>query len=350
MNYTEKYHLPQWVKEDRIMMEDFNQMCRDMEAGLAEHAANGQVLAERIGQVEQEAKDLAEAGGSSAKSALLQGLFRAAWNHYFHLLDAEKDLWQIGVFSQSFARGAGGKVSGMLQQDNMVWTGQFQNTTGASAIGTVTKVRTMAESGSTYSCTFSARWGAHITGIKLTGDNSWTFSATYPYTVRLLNKSRHVVEAEVQVTLKQISSTRFTMPVDLILHGSCSYQLDIIREDQTLPQIWIYLLSDSFEMEDCPNTSGVATLSVKGNEANLGGLFLAHYAKWGKGGTLSLNWDGKVFAPDAVRTITTKNGQTLNIAEFRRDSEIPVNSTMTLTLTCEENGELELYRMGGILV
>lgn len=34
MNYTEKYHLPQWVKTDRIMMEDFNQMCADMEAGL----------------------------------------------------------------------------------------------------------------------------------------------------------------------------------------------------------------------------------------------------------------------------------------------------------------------------
>lgn len=34
MNYTKNYHLPQWVKEDRIMMSDFNQMCADMEAGL----------------------------------------------------------------------------------------------------------------------------------------------------------------------------------------------------------------------------------------------------------------------------------------------------------------------------
>ena len=38
MNYTENYHLPQWEKEDRIMMDDFNQMCRDMEAGLAKTA------------------------------------------------------------------------------------------------------------------------------------------------------------------------------------------------------------------------------------------------------------------------------------------------------------------------
>lgn len=38
MNYTEKYHLPQWVKEDRVMMDDFNQMCADMEAGLNQNA------------------------------------------------------------------------------------------------------------------------------------------------------------------------------------------------------------------------------------------------------------------------------------------------------------------------
>lgn len=34
MNYTKNHHLPQWVKEDRIMMDDFNQMCQDMESGL----------------------------------------------------------------------------------------------------------------------------------------------------------------------------------------------------------------------------------------------------------------------------------------------------------------------------
>ena len=35
MNYTEKYHLPQWEETDRILRTDFNQMCADMEAGLA---------------------------------------------------------------------------------------------------------------------------------------------------------------------------------------------------------------------------------------------------------------------------------------------------------------------------
>ena len=29
MNYTEKYHLPQWAENDRILMTDFNQMCAE---------------------------------------------------------------------------------------------------------------------------------------------------------------------------------------------------------------------------------------------------------------------------------------------------------------------------------
>ena len=34
MNYTPNYRLPQWEKPDRIMMDDFNRMCANIEAGL----------------------------------------------------------------------------------------------------------------------------------------------------------------------------------------------------------------------------------------------------------------------------------------------------------------------------
>ena len=35
MNYTEKYHLPQWEETDRVIRTDFNQMCAGIENGLA---------------------------------------------------------------------------------------------------------------------------------------------------------------------------------------------------------------------------------------------------------------------------------------------------------------------------
>ena len=36
MNYTEKYHLPQWEETDRIMRTDFNGAMSNLEAGLTE--------------------------------------------------------------------------------------------------------------------------------------------------------------------------------------------------------------------------------------------------------------------------------------------------------------------------
>ena len=63
MNYTEKYHLPQWVKEDRIMMEDFNQMCADMEAGLGKTASDAAAATAKA------AADAASATAAAAASA-----------------------------------------------------------------------------------------------------------------------------------------------------------------------------------------------------------------------------------------------------------------------------------------
>ena len=34
MNYTNNYHLPQWVETDRIMMEDFNRAFSDIDEGI----------------------------------------------------------------------------------------------------------------------------------------------------------------------------------------------------------------------------------------------------------------------------------------------------------------------------
>ena len=40
MNYTTNYQLPQWVKEDRIMMEDFNDMTAKVDEALGEQGEN----------------------------------------------------------------------------------------------------------------------------------------------------------------------------------------------------------------------------------------------------------------------------------------------------------------------
>lgn len=42
MNYTKNYHLPQWEETDRVLMEDFNQMCMNLEDALSRMAPSVQ--------------------------------------------------------------------------------------------------------------------------------------------------------------------------------------------------------------------------------------------------------------------------------------------------------------------
>ena len=66
MDYTKNHHLPQWVKSDRILMDDFNQMCKDIESGMtanATAAANAQSTANA-------ARSAANTAQSTASTAL----------------------------------------------------------------------------------------------------------------------------------------------------------------------------------------------------------------------------------------------------------------------------------------
>ena len=84
MDYTKHYHLPQWEKADRIMMEDFNRMCADIEDGLNRNA-------------EAAAGALKTAGAAATPASLRGGLFRAAYNHAVGLLEQNEQIGRAHV-------------------------------------------------------------------------------------------------------------------------------------------------------------------------------------------------------------------------------------------------------------
>ena len=72
MNYTKKYHLPQWDETDRIMRTDFNQMCADMENGLlktARDAAEAVTAAADAAKASQKAQATADKAVQDAAKA-----------------------------------------------------------------------------------------------------------------------------------------------------------------------------------------------------------------------------------------------------------------------------------------
>ena len=65
MHYTKNYHLPQWEKSDRIMMDDFNAMCGNLEAGLEKTASDASKRSDQI----QASADAAMAAANRAQQS-----------------------------------------------------------------------------------------------------------------------------------------------------------------------------------------------------------------------------------------------------------------------------------------
>ena len=69
MNYTEKHHLPQWAKEDRIMMKDFNDAMASIEDGLVRGPAK---VAEEAARANEKTAQAASAAQAAADRAARQ--------------------------------------------------------------------------------------------------------------------------------------------------------------------------------------------------------------------------------------------------------------------------------------
>lgn len=63
MNYTRNYHLPQWVKSDRVMMDDFNDAMSALETGLT----NAQAAADSARSAASSAASTAQSAANAAR-------------------------------------------------------------------------------------------------------------------------------------------------------------------------------------------------------------------------------------------------------------------------------------------
>ena len=75
MDYTTNYHLPQWVETDRVQMEDFNQMCADIDQGITEEREAREAADTALGQTTAQAQ-------ASAKAETLKKLRRGGYDLY----------------------------------------------------------------------------------------------------------------------------------------------------------------------------------------------------------------------------------------------------------------------------
>lgn len=363
MEYTPNHHMPQWVKSDRIMMDDFNQMCRDIEAGLNKNQSSvsgvENRLIERLTQTEKAMEALAP------KTDMFQGLHRAAYNH-LNLLSTQPDAHQLGAFIQRFGTSGGSSVNGMVQRTDFAWMTHapallsLENT--RSTIKLRWSLNSISRSMEVY---FTPPYSGYLRTMRVLGTyKNYNSACDVTFNVRL-KKGNTIVdhrssvrrisagEGTLRETVDNVTRDGYTIPLDMPVHSGVTYTLDLVLSTVSiLPEFTL-----DPEGEDCLTFGGfdVSAASVRqtisSGEARPGGLALVHYGAWAAGGTPSLVWDGVTMpAASVVRTIGSRNDTPLLEAEFRRSTEVPANSTIQLNLSCNSGGDVFLYDWGAILL
>lgn len=356
MEYTKNYHLPQWVKEDRVLMDDFNAAMAGIESGLTEGRTERAALMEKI--------QLAEAGTSaSAQAALHNGLFRLAYNRWWYLASLDEMPRQVGFFRQGFAQGEGGAAGGMLQLTDRMWTANGGAALTADlVVSTVRQLSTISYSSGSDTCsfTFTPPYSGRLTAFNLSGSYQGNTDKhnTGACTVRLYDDEAGTLLLETPGSLRfsgtsGAGATR--MPLDYIIHGKTRYRIET-QIDLLDIQCTYRVDTSSTAIVKCVEVTGrnqetaTITRQFQLDEASQGGMILVHYDTWGAGGSLSLGWQGETLAPHKTRTVTDSLGRTVQEAEFRLSKAVPASSTATLTIHCESGGEFSLYDWGGMLI
>lgn len=362
MNYTKNYHLPQWEKADRIMMDDFNTAMAGIETGLTEAGEQSRDTASQLEEVRQEAAGRADADREAAGAALFRGLCHLARNHY-RALDLETELpWQVGVFRQKMeGKKLPAGASGLRLLGRQAWVmGSAGTVTEEALRETMTEEQRMRiVAGDLSACkplllTFTAPGPGILRRVYLHSSyNSARGGLQIRYRLICLDTGEVVEQREISLSLAYTSGTMgIYLEFSNCFHTGCRYRIEaesLTAECNCTPAYTDS--SQSVTVEALPSVGpGSLTYTLRDQEENRGGIALVRYQSCGAGGSFSLRWGGKTLRPSAARTITGPGGEILQEVEFQHRGTLPASSTLTLTAAAKTGGEMGIFEWGAVLV
>jgi len=327
MNYTTKFHLPQWIESDQIRMEDFNAAMAALESSL--DSAREAAFRQACNQI--------QLAGATGCAQQLQGLF-------YQSMEGEQ---------------LPDGVSGMVPQGACCWVSDAAaETTAAVVKANLTVVTDMAivkdnpSLSKPMAIRFSVQGPATLVRIFLQGDYSGnTNAAAGKVKATLYNETMGVVECVKDASFNwpgTSGSGSYHLNLQMPFRGGCTYRLSVEPVEFGYAAN-LRFFENGLAVTPLSAASGTAS-GVVPEGGGLGGLALVRCAVQGAGGTISLAWNGAALSPAATRSIPGPGGITLQETAFRIDGPLPAGSTPVLTLTAAKNGGLALYSWGAAAV
>ncbi len=356
MNYTKNYHLPQWIKSDRIMMDDFNEMCRNIENGLSER---NQTVDNLSGQITNVSNTLSQQiSGKAAESATFERFCRAAYNHYHLAALHDPFPRQMGVFHQSFEP-ENVTVPGMTRWDGFCYMGKgTKNVTVKEFYDTMIVESNMTVNNNSSVTPLSVRFTPTMPGVlkkfRLTGRYFCPQQVVEGGLCRVTLHNLSTNKTEVSYTFSLNMGVGFdgrgprTVEMNVPFHTGYDYRLKIEPLSNNYTLSYVPMFDNEFQVEllDLPSASITRVVPC---EPCGGGIVLVRFLPYGTGRTITLSWNNASVPVHATRTITDERGRTFQEMEFRKSWAVPANSTLRLDLRCS-NGGIALYSWGAAFI
>ena len=256
MNYTKNYHLPQWIKSDRIMMDDFNEMCRNIENGLSER---NQTVDNLSGQITNVSNTLSQQiSGKAAESATFERFCRAAYNHYHLAALHDPFPRQMGVFHQSFEP-ENVTVPGMTRRDNCCYMGKgTKNVTVKEFYDTMIVESNMAVNNNPAVTPLSVRFTTTMPGVlkklRLTGRYFCHQQVAEGGLCRVTRHNRSTNKTEVNYTFSLNMGVGFdgrgprTVAMNVPFHTGYDYRLKIEPLSSNYSLSYVPMFDNQFQV------------------------------------------------------------------------------------------------------
>ena len=356
MDYTKNHHLPQWVKSDRIMMDDFNAAFANIDKGLSDRS---QAVDNLSGQITSVSNTLSQQITDRAlESTTFNRFCLAAYNHYHLAKLADPFPRQMGVFHQSFEPD-NVTVPGMTRRDNCCYMGKgTKNVTVKEFYDTMIVESNMAVNNNPAVTPLSVRFTTTMPGVlkklRLTGRYFCHQQVAEGGLCRVTLHNLSTNKTEVNYTFSLNMGVGFdgrgprTVAMNVPFHTGYDYRLKIEPLSSNYTLSYVPMFDNEFQVEllDLPSASITRVVPC---EPCGGGIVLVRFLPYGQGGTITLSWNNANVPAYATRTITDEQGRTFQEVEFRKNWAVPANSTLRLDLRCS-NGEIALYSWGAAFI
>lgn len=328
------------------MMDDFNQMCADLEAGMTENA-----------QGSAEAKQ----GTSALDQKTLSRLRRLAYNHYCTVQDMDPFPWQVGVFHQNPAKDGSG-VTGTSLWNGVCFAAQnpADMTLGSlddykQEVAQMTLVKNNLAACTTLKVNISVPVSAYLNKIDLGGNVIDNVPNTpFPARLTLINLDTGEVEAShmlnIASSLKTGAMVNGFYDCFLAFHAGQHYQLQL----QPLAAVFggdLHLTSNdaSAPLHPIANSRSItAAHTMREHEESSGGFLIVRGIV--HGGTLTVKWDGQIAPLQSTRMVRLADGRMVHEMVYFKNGPIPAETSFSLQYTPSGASSFLFYDWGAVLL